>query len=50
MPAVSEESAPAGGFSSEEYALITESDQGYVFRFKTLEWWGMCKAWLSGQG
>ncbi|MBR5791947.1 MAG: stage II sporulation protein R [Ruminiclostridium sp.] len=49
MPAVSEESVPVGGFTGEEYALITEANQSYVFRFKALEWWGMCKGWLSGQ-
>lgn len=49
MPAVTEESVSAGGFSGEEYALITEADQTYVFRFKALEWWGMCKGWLTGQ-
>ena len=49
MPAVSEESVPVGGFTGEEYALITEANQSYVFRFKALEWWGMCRGWLSGQ-
>ena len=49
MPAVSEESVPVGSFTREEYALITEADQTYVFRFKALEWWGMCKGWLTGE-
>lgn len=49
MPAVSEESIPVASFPGEEYALITEANQSYVFRFKALEWWGMCKGWLSGQ-
>lgn len=49
MPAVTEEAVPAGGFTQEDYALLTEADQPYVFRFKALEWWGMCKGWLAGQ-
>ncbi|MBR5533883.1 MAG: stage II sporulation protein R [Ruminiclostridium sp.] len=49
MPAVTEESMAAGAFTGEEYALITEADQHYVFRFKALEWWGMCKGWLTDQ-
>lgn len=31
-------SALAAGFSEEEVELITEEDQGYVLKFKTLEW------------
>ncbi|MBR2491570.1 MAG: stage II sporulation protein R [Ruminiclostridium sp.] len=50
MPAVTEESVPAGSFTGEDYALITEADPSYVFRFKALEWWGMCKGWLTGEG
>ena len=49
LPAVTEEAVPAGGFTQEDYALLTEVDQPYVFRFKALEWWGMCKGWLTGQ-
>ena len=49
MPAVSEESVSVGGFTGEEYTLITEANQSYVFRFKALEWWGMCKGWLSNR-
>ena len=49
MPAVTEEVVPAGSFTQEDYALLTEETQTYVFRFKALEWWGMCKGWLTGQ-
>jgi stage II sporulation protein R len=31
--------ALAAGFSQEEVALITEEDQGYLLKFKTVEWW-----------
>lgn len=32
-------SALAAGFTEEEVRLITEEDQGYVLKFKALEWW-----------
>jgi stage II sporulation protein R len=31
--------ALAAGFSQEEVSLITEEDQGYILKFKTVEWW-----------
>ena len=49
MPAVTETAAPSGVFTQEAYALLTEESPSYVFRFKTLEWWGMCKGWLSNR-
>lgn len=32
-------SALAAGFSEEEIGLITEENQGYVLKFKAVEWW-----------
>lgn len=32
-------SALAAGFSGEEVSLITEENQQYVLKFKTVEWW-----------
>ncbi len=49
MPAVTEEAVQAGGFTRDAYALLAEDTPSYVFRFKALEWWGMCKGWLTGQ-
>lgn len=49
LPAVTEESVQAAGLDRRDYALITEESQPYVFQFKTLEWWGTCKGWLTGQ-
>lgn len=49
LPAVTEEALPAGSFTRQEYALLTEEEPPYVFRFKAMEWWGMCKGWLTGQ-
>ena len=43
MPAVTESAVPAGTFH-----LLAEEDT-YVLRFKTLEWWGICKGWLMGE-
>lgn len=49
LPAVTESSVQAAGLSGQDYALITEESRPYVFKFKTLEWWGNCKGWLTGQ-
>ena len=49
LPAVTEQSVQAAGLSGQDYALITEESQPYVFKFKALEWWGRCKGWLTGQ-
>ena len=45
LPAVSETSLQAAGLSGEDIALITEDC--YVFRFKTIEWWETFKHRLS---
>lgn len=36
-------SALAAGFSEEEVSLITEENQGYVLKFKAVEWWESLK-------
>ena len=36
-------SALAAGFSEEEVGLITEDNQGYVLKFKAVEWWETLK-------
>ena len=36
-------SALAAGFSEEEVNLITEENQGYVLKFKAVEWWETLK-------
>ena len=36
-------SALAAGFSEEEVSLITEETQGYVLKFKAVEWWETLK-------
>ena len=36
-------SALAAGFSEEEVRLITEDNQGYVLKFKAVEWWETLK-------
>lgn len=38
-----EEVAAAGLFRSDDAALITGENQGYVIKFKALEWWAMLK-------
>lgn len=35
--------ALAAGFSEEEVGLITEDNQGYVLKFKAVEWWETLK-------
>lgn len=37
------------GLTEEDVALLTGEDQGYVFRFQCLEWFGQLKQWLSGR-
>ena len=32
-------SALAAGFDEEEVALVTEENEGYVLKFKAMEWW-----------
>ena len=47
LPAVSETSLLAAGLSEDDIALLTEATPGYVFRFKTVEWWENLKHALS---
>lgn len=46
---VSEQSETAlrSGLTEDDLALLTGEDQGYVFRFQCLEWFGQLKQWLS---
>lgn len=37
-------SALAAGFSEEEVGLITEENEGYVLKFKAVEWWEALRA------
>ena len=39
--------AQAAGMTEPEIALITERDEGYVFRFKCIEWWEKLKHFFS---
>lgn len=47
LTAVSETSLQAAGLTHGDYALISEEEQDYQIRFKTVEWWQTCKHWLS---
>ena len=47
LPAVSETTQPAAALTQENYALITEEDAGYTFRFHLVEWWEGLKHWLA---
>lgn len=47
LPAVSEASLQAAGFSEEDIALVTEATPGCVIRFKTVEWWETLRHRLS---
>ena len=47
LPAVSEASLQTAGLSEEDIALVTEESPRYMFRFKTIEWWGSLKHSLS---
>lgn len=48
---VSEQSQEAirSGLTEDDLALLTGEDQGYVFRFQCLEWFGELRQWLSGE-
>lgn len=37
-------SALAAGFSEEEVGLITEENEGYILKFKAVEWWQSLRA------
>lgn len=43
-----EDAAAAAGFTDQEVKLITESDTGYVLKFKTMELLQKLQAWLLG--
>lgn len=47
LTAVSETSLQAAGLTHGDYALISEEEQDYQIRFKTVELWQTCKHWLS---
>lgn len=51
VDAVSERSKSAikDGLTEEDIALLTGEDEGYVFRFQCLEWFGELRQWLSGE-
>ena len=50
VDAVSEhsETAMKDGLTDEDVALLTGEEEGYVFRFQCLEWFGELKQWLTG--
>ena len=48
LGAVSETALKTAGFSGQDYALVTESSQPYVFKFKAIEWLDSCKRQLFG--
>ena len=49
LPAVSEQALQTAGLTGQDYALLTESSQPYVIKFKALEWWGSCRSWLASR-
>lgn len=49
VPAASETAVQTIGLDGQVHTLVTEETPAYTFRFKTLEWWGLCKGWLTGQ-
>lgn len=44
---MSRRAALSAGLSEGEVALITEADEGYVLKFKTVELWEKLKARLA---
>lgn len=42
-----EETAMAGGFSSDQVSLITGENEGYVVKFKAMELWDQVKSWFE---
>ena len=42
-------SALAAGFSEEDVGLITEENEGYVLKFKAVEWWEALRAGWEAQ-
>ena len=49
LPAVSEQALQTASLTGQDYALLTESSQPYVIKFKALEWWGSCRSWLASR-
>lgn len=47
LGAVSERALQTAGFTGQDYALVTEASQPYVFKFKAIEWLEGCKQWLQ---
>lgn len=45
-----EETAIATGLGEEDLALITEESEGYVLKFRSLEWWESFRQWLGKKG
>lgn len=42
--------AAEGGLSEEEVALITGASEGYVVKFRAMEFWQQLQRWLEGEG
>ena len=47
LPAVTESSLETAGLSPRDCALLTEDDLGCTIKFKTVEWWSLCKHHLD---
>ena len=43
------ETAIVTGLGEEEFSLITEENQGYVLKFRSLELWESLRQWLKKQ-
>lgn len=50
LTAVTETSLQAAGLTHDDYQLISEEDQPYQIRFKTVELWQTCKHWFAQLG
>lgn len=49
LPAASEPTVPTGSLGSQNLLVLDAEAPGYTLRFRTLEWWGLWKGWLTGQ-
>lgn len=49
LPAVSAPAVQTGSLGGPVPLLLAEDGPAYDLRFKTLEWWGLCKGWLTGK-
>ena len=47
LPAVTESSLETAGLSQKDCALLTEDDLSCTLKFKTVEWWSLCKHRLA---